>query len=290
MSDLISELSGHPAHVSATRQGVVSFRASATPFDLSATTHVLLHGIGSGSGSWIKQLKSASSNKKIIAWDAPGYGQSSHLKTNSPTAIDYADRLWSWLDSLHLQQPVTLVGHSLGAIIATKAALLKPAQVSQLILLSPALGYGACTVQDKSAVQHQRLSTLRELGPQGMAQKRSAALLSNHAPSYLQAYVAHIMSQITVAGYEQAVHLLVNSDLLADIKQLVQPPLPLKVTVACGDLDTITPPSKCQHAANAAHTHLLSLGASGHACALEAFDAVDALLNAPDHEPNTCHG
>ena len=40
---------------------------------------VLLHGIGSASGSWAYQLENFSNHYLVIAWDAPGYGGSSIL-------------------------------------------------------------------------------------------------------------------------------------------------------------------------------------------------------------------
>ena len=281
MHDLISKLNEVPAHVAATRAGTVSFRVSAKPFELNATTHVLLHGIGSGSGSWLKQLSNSSLNINALAWDAPGYGQSSNLSSNMPTASDYASAFWSWIDALNITTPITLVGHSLGALMAARATVLRPQKISQLILLAPALGYGKSTVAERDAITEQRLSTIRELGPTGMAEKRSAALLSDQAAPELKAYVAHIMSQIKERGYEQAARLLTSSDLLADLTQLKShsnSDLNTRIQVACGDLDTITPPAKCQLAADAAHTKLLSLGASGHACALETSHAVNELL------------
>ena len=38
---------------------------------------ILLHGIGSNSRSWRRQLEGLSSGFKVVAWDAPGYGRSS---------------------------------------------------------------------------------------------------------------------------------------------------------------------------------------------------------------------
>ena len=82
----------------------------------SATiTHVLLHGIGSGSASWVQQLDvvADASALRVLAWDAPGYASSSPLTPAEPTAADYGLRLWAWLDALACSTPITLVGHSL---------------------------------------------------------------------------------------------------------------------------------------------------------------------------------
>ena len=44
----------------------------------------LLHGIGSASASWVFQLAGFAANYRVVAWDAPGYGNSSLLKNVSP--------------------------------------------------------------------------------------------------------------------------------------------------------------------------------------------------------------
>ncbi|EGD01141.1 putative hydrolase, partial [Burkholderia sp. TJI49] len=37
---------------------------------------VLLHGIGSGAASWVCQLDALGASRRVLAWDAPGYGAS----------------------------------------------------------------------------------------------------------------------------------------------------------------------------------------------------------------------
>src|SRR5262245_2255693 len=51
---------------------IIHYEAIGSGFPL-----LLLHGIGSNSRSWRQQLAGLSSEFTVIAWDAPGYGQSS---------------------------------------------------------------------------------------------------------------------------------------------------------------------------------------------------------------------
>ena len=78
---------------------------------------VLLHGIGSNSRSWRRQLRDLSANFTVIAWDAPGYGRSSD-PSGQPSTAFYADRLRAFIDALQLQQ-IFLLGHSIGGVIGT---------------------------------------------------------------------------------------------------------------------------------------------------------------------------
>lgn len=258
-----------------TALGRVQYRQAG---DVLAThTCVLLHGIGSASASWLAQLEaaaSASARTRVLAWEAPGYGLSQAVSSAQPVATAYAQRVWAWLDALNLGEPITLVGHSLGAIMAASAAVMQPARVQQLVLLAPAQGYGAASVEVRQQKRDERLHHLQTLGPAGMAAKRASAMMSTHATSAQIEFVQQVMSQILVAGYTQATHLLAQADLLADLKKWTGP-----LVVASGRADTITPMAGCQAVAQARHVAWHDLGDVGHACALEGAQTVNALLH-----------
>lgn len=284
-------LSGVVRSLVDTPLGPVQFRSAGTA---AQVTHVLLHGIGSASASWAFQLAAAVGQRdlRVLAWDAPGYGRSAHLDRAMPGAQDYAERLWAWLDALYVTQPVVLVGHSLGALMAARAARLRPHQVSRLVLLAPARGYGDAPAAERERVVQGRLANLQQLGPQGMAQARGAAMLSPGAAPALQDAVRETMAQIDPAGYTQAVQMLGQAVLAEDLRCLNMP-----VVVASGEADTVTPPAGCDRVARDvvvrdvavrdgvgtgdAPPKRISLGPVGHACPLEAFDAVNALLGLP---------
>ena len=264
-----------------TAAGSVQFRhAGGQP--VAQATHVLLHGIGSASASWVAQLHAAASKAdcSVLAWDAPGYGDSTPLEPSHPTAQDYAERLWAWLDALHVTTPITLVGHSLGALMAARATCIAPQRVRRLILLAPARGYGNAPVAERAQKLADRLANLASLGPEGMAHKRGAAMLSPTASAAHVQFIQSVMAQIHPHGYAQAAHMLSQGDLGADIAQLHCP-----TVVASGSADTITPPAACQAVAAQAQVAWTNLGAVGHACPLEAADTVTALLGLLN--PNT---
>jgi pimeloyl-ACP methyl ester carboxylesterase len=259
-----------------TATGEMEFRRAGS----QTITHVLLHGIGSGSASWLRQLEAAAPAKDVglLAWEAPGYGNSQAVKPDQPDAGDYASRLWAWLDALKVSKPITLVGHSLGALMAARAAVQRPTQVARLVLLSPAQGYARASAAERQKKLDERLSALDTLGIHGMALKRGAAMLSPSAAPEVVQYVQMVMGRLNPPGYRQAVHLLMSGDLLTDVTQVVAR-ASYPITVASGDLDTITPPAACQNVAAAAGVPWVSLGAAGHACALDAAGKINALLD-----------
>jgi pimeloyl-ACP methyl ester carboxylesterase len=230
---------------------------------------VLLHGIGSNAESWLPLVGALPADADIVAWWAPGYGESAPVAPKSPAPEDYAARLAPVLDALNLHR-VAIVGHSLGCLFAGAFALAHPSRVAALALLSPALGYGVppgAALPDKVQA---RLDDLVALGPEEFAARRAARLVHDAAalPS-----VRAAMAQVNLAGYAQAVHALGSGDLLRDAPRLPQ------ALVACGEQDVVTPPDNARalRAALAGGSLHIVPGA-GHALPQEKPREVAALL------------
>ena len=63
---------------------------------------VLLHGIGSNAQSFEPLMKALDARLPVLAWDAPGYGDSKPLKLEWPDASDYAAALDRLLFDLNI--------------------------------------------------------------------------------------------------------------------------------------------------------------------------------------------
>ncbi|WP_043202717.1 alpha/beta fold hydrolase [Pseudomonas putida] len=236
----------------------------------SGQAMVLLHGIGSGAASWLQVAQGLSERARVIAWDAPGYGQSTPLPMAAPEAHDYAGRLLQMLDALAIERCV-LVGHSLGALTAAAFAQAHPARVSRLVLLSPARGYGAQPEQGQ-AVRSKRLHSLEHMGIEQMARERSAHLLSASASNEALGWVQWNMARLQPHGYRQAIELLCGDHLLR------YAPLAVPCEVHGGSADGITRADDCQALAAALGAPFKLIPGAGHACAIEQPDTVTGLL------------
>ncbi|MFT4269247.1 MAG: alpha/beta hydrolase, partial [Xenophilus sp.] len=246
----------------------VSVRECGEPFGLPL---VCLHGIGSGSASWLEMVQFLAPRARLIAWDAPGYGESTPLPMDAPRGADYAQRLHELLDALGIERCV-LVGHSLGALMAAPAAQ-NSGRVAELVLISPAQGYGAPGREaDRARVHAERVAALEQLGIAGMAAKRSGRLVSEHASPIARQWVRWNMARLHEQGLRQAIELLCGGDLLADL------PPAVPVTVACGALDVVTPPAGCAEVAQRCGVPLEPVAEAGHASYVEQPAAVAALL------------
>ncbi|MDN4573964.1 alpha/beta hydrolase [Pandoraea cepalis] len=277
VAPLCARLDAFPYRTVATRAGAVGYRSAGTQAE-GATPVVMLHGIGSGAASWLAQFEATNLHAALYAWDAPGYGQTTNVADAEPHADAYADALAAWLDALGLAR-VALVGHSLGAIMATQFASRAPQRVSGLFLCSPAGGYGKADAQVRLSKRDGRLAMLDKLGPAGMARERSDNLVAPNAAALPRAWVKWNMARVLPAGYRQATHLLSNGDVTGALAQYVGANAG-PVAVAVGAQDAVTPPAACQAIAEAAGVPLQIIEGAGHASYIETPDVLNAALAA----------
>jgi pimeloyl-ACP methyl ester carboxylesterase len=188
---------------------------------------VLLHGIGSNSRSWRRQLAALSTDFKVIAWDAPGYGRSSD-PSGKPSMSFYADCLRRFLDAIGLNR-IFLLGHSTGGVVAQEFYRKCPDFVRALILADT-----RCVGSPN--VLEQRLNSIRTMTPLQLAQERGPKLLSPKASPDLVQEVVSIMSEVRSAGYEFAAIALAESDTRDVVRNLRVPTL-----LIWGAEDEITP-------------------------------------------------
>lgn len=227
---------------------------------------VLLHGIGSGSASWLFQLEELAAGYRVIAWDAPGYGDSDAFAIDAPGPEDYARVLAVLLGALRVKSFV-LAAQSLGGLIAGAYARAFP--LEKMLLISPAGGYAG----DLSRIRA-RLEQLDALGPEGLAAQRATGMLSGAAPPEALELVRWNYRRIRKDGYRQAAHCLASGNLRADA-----PFFGGSVLVACGSADTITPEAGCREIAAAfPHADYRTLPGLGHAAQAEDPRAVNAMI------------
>ncbi|MGU3628178.1 alpha/beta fold hydrolase [Comamonas sp. C24C] len=226
---------------------------------------VLLHGISSGAASWLDVALQLGDKARVLAWDAPGYGVSTPLAPAAPADTDYAQALAQSLLVLGVRRCL-LVGHSLGALMAARLAVTAaPGLVEQLVLISPAGGYGAAAKAEQQAkVREGRLASLAEKGVAGLAAVIDQRLVSSEAPEAVRAWVRWNTARMQSQGYAQAVELLCGSDLAQ-----AQGRLDMPVQVWVGEHDVVTPPAACKAWSELLGAHYGTLAAAGHASPVE---------------------
>jgi pimeloyl-ACP methyl ester carboxylesterase len=233
---------------------------------------VLLHGIGSNSSSWAGQFAGFAGERRVVAWNAPGYPGSDNLSPQWPSARDYGVAVMALLDHLGIAR-CALIGQSLGAIVAAAVAVEAPDRVAALMLASPASGYSAQPGRELPAAVAGRFAEVEALGPHGLADKRAGRLVTERASQEARDLVWKAMSEVTVDGYRQASRMLACADIKRDAARLTVPTI-----VAWGSEDVVTPPASCRAVADAVPGgRAIEVPALGHGFATEdptAFNAV----------------
>lgn len=248
------------------------------------TPVLMLHGIG-GSADSMAGLGGllAASGRRAIAWDAPGYGRSEDPGpdlTGADSSGTYADLASGLLARLDLQR-VHLLGVSWGGVIATYLTARRPDLVASLTLVDSTRGSG--TSPEKATGMRDRVTELVEIGPRAFAARRAPRLLAAGTAAPIADEVRRQMSEVRVAGYSGAAHMMAISDtgpLLTDIQ------VPTLVVVGEEDRVTGVPESRLL-STEIPDARLVVVPHAGHAAAQERPDAVADAVRAflDDHEP-----
>jgi pimeloyl-ACP methyl ester carboxylesterase len=95
---------------------------------------LLLHGWGASSKFWKENIPPLAAHYRVIAFDWPGFGNST-APPDAPYTIEwYTELLGRIMDKLRLQMvPTMLVGHSMGGAVAITFALEHPERVRSLV-------------------------------------------------------------------------------------------------------------------------------------------------------------
>jgi len=96
---------------------------------------VLVHGLAGSWRWWRPLLPGLALERTVHALDLPGFGRLPRVR---PFALDEAvDWLAAWFDAEAVES-ADVVGHSLGALVATRLASRRPELVRRLVLVAPA--------------------------------------------------------------------------------------------------------------------------------------------------------
>lgn len=187
--------------------------------------HLLfLHGLGGGHHAWDAQLQHFPKlGYAAHAWDQPGYGHSAIVEPYDLEQVTAA--LARLIESLG--EPVVLVGHSMGGLIAQEAYFRYPRLVKAL-----ALCFTSAAFIGGSDFARQFIA--ERVGPldagESMAQVAARLMPLQHA--------REIMAQIPPETYRKAVHLLTTFDRRADLPKIAVPTL-----LVAGSEDKTAPPA-----------------------------------------------
>lgn len=236
-------------------------------------TVLMLHGIGGGHLAFAPQVETlASSGYRAVAWDMPGYGHSAPIEPYTFKGL--AQSCIQLIEALQCDR-VTLLGHSMGGMVAQEVVARRPDLVSRLVLCGTSPSFG------KPDGEWQREFIARRTAPldagQSMADLAQTLVPQMIGPGSLPEGVrlaTHCMGLVPAATYRRALECIVTFDRRANLPNIRVPTLLL-----AGEHDRNAPPAVMKKMADAiVHGTFIEMKGIGHLQNLEAPDEFDALL------------
>ncbi len=236
-------------------------------------TVLMLHGIGGGHLAFAPQVETlASSGYRAVAWDMPGYGRSAPIEPYTFKGL--AQSCITLIESLKCGH-VTLLGHSMGGMVAQEVVARRPELVDKLILCGTSPSFGKPDGDWQRDFIAQRTAPL-DAG-KSMAELAQALVPQMVGPAPLAegVHLATVcMAQVPASTYRRALEALVTFDRRANLPRIRVPTL-----LVAGEHDRNAPPAVMKKMADAIpnSTYLMMRGV-GHLQNLEAPDDFDGLV------------
>ena len=233
---------------------------------------VLIHGVGLQGAVWQPQAEALRPDHDVIAVDMPGHGRSS-LPPADASLAHYAHAVLALLDSLRIDR-AHVVGHSMGALVATEFALAHPDRAASLVALNAVF----CRTPEQRAAIEARVAALDSQACPDWS-GTVARWFGKPVPASLQDAAARTMallSGINPVGYARTYRLFARSD---DAHRDRLPQLAVPALFATGEHDPNSTPAMSEAMARIAPgARAMALPGERHMMALTDPDRVSRLL------------
>lgn len=184
---------------------------------------VLLHGALVDSRVWQPQLEALSDTYTVVAWDAPGCGQSSDPPADF-SLPDFAGCLAGFIDALDLERPHVL-GLSFGGGLAIQFFDRYPNIPQSLILAGAYAGWAGSLPPAQVAERLEKGMAQSELPGEEVAALWRPSLFSDDAPAAAVARNAAIMADFHPAGMRAMLRAFAAADLREVLPRIDVPTL-----------------------------------------------------------------
>ena len=233
---------------------------------------VLLHGFTHDSRAWRPQLESLSDQFTVIAWDAPGAGQSPDPPETFEIG-DWADCLAGFLDAAGVQW-AHILGLSWGGLLAQEFYRRHSARVRSLVLADTYAGWKGSLPEP---IPEERLATcLRDasLPPSEFVPRYLPGMFGESPRQEVHDELARIMSDFHPIGFR----LMATALARADTRDLL-PTIRVPTLLVWGDADARSPMTVAQQMRDAIPgSRLAVIAGVGHVSNLEAPAQFDAAV------------
>lgn len=236
----------------------------------SARALLFINSLGSDLRIWDDIVPHFVDDYYVVRFDKRGHGLSD--SPPRPYAIhDFSRDVAGLLDHLHIKQ-TTLVGVSVGGMIALDFAAHNPQRVAALVLCDTAARLGTADYWNE------RITAIET---QGMAQMAEPILSRWFAPDFAQKHsdayrgYSNLLTRTDVNGYLGTCAALRDADLNGPVAGIHQP-----VLVLCGAEDVATPPDVVRELADSLpNGRFQTIPGAGHTPSVEQPQTMAALIS-----------
>lgn len=180
----------------------------------------MLHGIGNTHESWQPVISKLSEDTRVVSVDLLGFGKSAHPAWATYNAKTQARSVQATLFKLSIFSKISIVGHSLGALVAIEFAKRYPLQVGQLLLCSPPL----YQMEEMSGFAPSPDKTLRRIYKLALQNKDRFLDLAMLVKHYKLANPSLTISTDTIDSYMATLQaMIINQTALHDVSKLSIP-------------------------------------------------------------------
>jgi len=240
----------------------------------SAPTLVFIHGVGLNQQVWQPQVDHFVQHYSIVVYDMLGHGSSPRPPEDLSLA-HYVGQLANLLDFLQIKK-VTLIGHSMGALVAVAFSLAHPSVVEKLVPLNIVYARDA----DARASVVARAERVLESGQVAGIDAALARWFAGYEESAIRAKITAVrkwLNAVDPLGYGRTYYLFATSD-NAFVNRLHE--LTMPVLYLTGEEDpNSTPAMSHQMAALTPNARALTVPNEAHMMAYICPVKVNAILN-----------
>jgi pimeloyl-ACP methyl ester carboxylesterase len=234
---------------------------------------VLLHGGMEDSRAWTRQLDGLSDRFTVIAWDAPGCGQSSDVPETWRLA-NFADALSGFLHELNVMHPHVL-GLSWGSSVALEFYRRSTAAPASLVLASAYAGWAGSLPPEEVAARYASILAAADLSGEELFKGWSGVFSAAATPALMEEVMAmgeDNSGLVHPGGYRAMAHSMVEADL-----RDVLPHIRVPTLLLYGELDERSPLQVAHDLhAQIPGAELAVIPGAGHLANLEAPAAFNA--------------
>jgi len=244
---------------------------------------VFVHGISGSWQNWLENLPHFGRTRRAIALDLPGFG-ASPMPAWPIDMYAYGRLLHDFCEKLGVDRGATLVGNSMGGLVAGEAVLSAPERFDRLVLVSAAGLLNTWLPHQRGRATSRAWGTFGPgfggLAREVVARRRSRYLMFRffmRHPSRLRKELLweQMASGLPAPGFADALDAVIEYDARDRLEEIEIP-----VMIVWGTDDWVIP-SVAAHSYNRRipHSHLAILEKTGHVPQLERPGRFNALID-----------